>query len=157
MAVAVPGHVYATGHNCATWRAAVRPARLLKDDTGADETSMQTSSYIDIWCWLGPRRDAVQVKAIATTCRSTFLSINGAQLYSPYVGDSERALRDLFTRARAAPPAVIFLDEVRHGVCVISNHNSRLSGGGAGGPPRRRAQHQRRAGARLCGKQNYYG
>ncbi len=53
-----------------------------------------------------------QVKAIATTSQSTFLSINGAQLYSPYVGDAEKVIRDTFTRARAAHPAVIFLDEV---------------------------------------------
>jgi len=35
------------------------------------------------------------VRAAATTCHSTFLSISGAQLYSPYVGDSERILTEV--------------------------------------------------------------
>ncbi|KAJ2796237.1 hypothetical protein H4R20_005596 [Coemansia guatemalensis] len=52
------------------------------------------------------------VKVIATQVRSTFLSINGAALYSPYVGDAERTLRETFQRARATSPAVIFFDEV---------------------------------------------
>eukprot|EP00051_Salpingoeca_urceolata_P016906 m.227460 g.227460 ORF g.227460 m.227460 type:complete len:794 (-) comp18815_c0_seq2:96-2477(-) len=52
------------------------------------------------------------VKAIATGCHATFLTLNGAQLYSPFVGDSERTLRDVFRQARAAAPAVLFLDEV---------------------------------------------
>ncbi|KAJ2613977.1 hypothetical protein H4S08_001941 [Coemansia sp. RSA 1365] len=52
------------------------------------------------------------VKVIATQVRSTFLSINGAALYSPYVGDAERTLRETFQRARATSPAVIFFDEI---------------------------------------------
>ena len=32
------------------------------------------------------------VRAVATSCHVTFLAINGGQLYSPYVGDSERTL-----------------------------------------------------------------
>ncbi|KAJ1941824.1 hypothetical protein FBU59_003385 [Linderina macrospora] len=52
------------------------------------------------------------VKIIATQTKATFLSINGAALYSPYVGDSEKAVREIFKRARASSPAVIFFDEV---------------------------------------------
>ncbi|KAJ1956548.1 hypothetical protein EC988_001289 [Linderina pennispora] len=52
------------------------------------------------------------VKIIATQTKATFLSVNGAQLYSPYVGDAEKTVRELFKRARAASPSVIFFDEI---------------------------------------------
>ncbi|KAI8092750.1 P-loop containing nucleoside triphosphate hydrolase protein [Halteromyces radiatus] len=51
------------------------------------------------------------VKVIASSSGASFLSINGAQLYSPYVGDSEKVVRTTFQRARASAPAIIFLDE----------------------------------------------
>ena len=35
------------------------------------------------------------VRAAASNCHVTFLSLSGAQLYSPYVGDSERAIRQV--------------------------------------------------------------
>ncbi|KAJ2488373.1 hypothetical protein IWW37_004873 [Coemansia sp. RSA 2050] len=52
------------------------------------------------------------VRVLATQMGSTFISINGAALYSPFVGDSERALRDVFRRARSARPAIVFFDEI---------------------------------------------
>ncbi|HWB37297.1 MAG TPA: AAA family ATPase, partial [Rugosimonospora sp.] len=52
------------------------------------------------------------VKAIAGTGRANVLSVKGAELLSKWVGDSERAVRELFRRAREAAPTLIFLDEV---------------------------------------------
>ncbi|TPX45576.1 hypothetical protein SeMB42_g00646 [Synchytrium endobioticum] len=52
------------------------------------------------------------VKALATSSGVTFLSINGASLYSPFVGDSEKTVRSLFTRARMAKPTIVFIDEI---------------------------------------------
>ncbi|XP_070543566.1 ATPase family gene 2 protein homolog B-like [Ptychodera flava] len=52
------------------------------------------------------------VKAAASACSATFLAISGAQLYSPYVGDSEKYIAEIFQRARLGAPAIIFLDEV---------------------------------------------
>ncbi|KAJ1834059.1 hypothetical protein LPJ63_002252 [Coemansia sp. RSA 2711] len=52
------------------------------------------------------------IKVIATQNKATFLSINGASLYSPFVGDAERTLRETFRQARATRPAVIFFDEI---------------------------------------------
>lgn len=52
------------------------------------------------------------VKAAATTSHCAFLSVSGADLYSPYVGDSEKALAQLFRQARACAPCVLFLDEI---------------------------------------------
>ncbi|AWP01380.1 putative spermatogenesis-associated protein 5-like protein 1 [Scophthalmus maximus] len=52
------------------------------------------------------------VRAAATSSHSAFLSVSGADLYSPYVGDSEKALAQLFRQARACAPCVLFLDEI---------------------------------------------
>jgi transitional endoplasmic reticulum ATPase len=52
------------------------------------------------------------VKAIAGTGKANVLSVKGAELLSKWVGDSERAVRELFRRARDAAPTLVFLDEV---------------------------------------------
>lgn len=52
------------------------------------------------------------VKAVATSCHCSFLSVSGADLFSPYVGDSEKILSQIFRQARANTPAIIFLDEI---------------------------------------------
>ncbi|NXK03573.1 SPA5L protein, partial [Herpetotheres cachinnans] len=52
------------------------------------------------------------VKAVATSCHCSFLSVSGADLFSPYVGDSEKILAQVFRQARANTPAIIFLDEI---------------------------------------------
>ena len=36
----------------------------------------------------------------------------GPELFSKWVGDSEKAVRQVFSRARAAAPAIIFFDEI---------------------------------------------
>lgn len=51
-------------------------------------------------------------KAIATSWSWNFLPVRGPELLRMYVGESERALRDLFEVARAAAPAIIFFDEI---------------------------------------------
>jgi ribosome biogenesis ATPase len=40
------------------------------------------------------------------------MSIKGPELLNKYVGESERAVRQLFARARAAAPCVLFFDEL---------------------------------------------
>jgi transitional endoplasmic reticulum ATPase len=52
------------------------------------------------------------VKAIAGTGKANVLSVKGAELLSKWVGDSEKAVRELFRRARDAAPTLVFLDEV---------------------------------------------
>lgn len=52
------------------------------------------------------------VKAAANSSHCAFLSVSGADLYSPYVGDSEKALAQLFRQARACAPSILFLDEI---------------------------------------------
>jgi transitional endoplasmic reticulum ATPase len=52
------------------------------------------------------------VKAIAGSGRANVLSVKGAELLSKWVGESERAVRELFRRARESAPSIVFLDEV---------------------------------------------
>lgn len=52
------------------------------------------------------------VKAVAAATNTVFIAVSGAHLYSPYLGHSENLLTELFTRARACAPSILFLDEV---------------------------------------------
>ncbi|MFY1634511.1 AAA family ATPase [Solwaraspora sp. WMMB335] len=52
------------------------------------------------------------VTALAGTGKANVLSVKGAELLSKWVGESERAVRELFRRAREAAPTLVFLDEV---------------------------------------------
>ncbi|KAJ8340407.1 hypothetical protein SKAU_G00350400 [Synaphobranchus kaupii] len=52
------------------------------------------------------------VKAAASSSHCAFLSVSGADLFSPFVGDSEKTLAQLFRQARACAPSVLFLDEI---------------------------------------------
>ncbi|CAL5227006.1 g9897 [Coccomyxa viridis] len=51
-------------------------------------------------------------KASANESGANFISIKGPELLNKYVGESERAVRQLFARARAAQPCVLFFDEL---------------------------------------------
>ncbi|KAG8932903.1 hypothetical protein FRC01_011778 [Tulasnella sp. 417] len=51
-------------------------------------------------------------KAVANQSRANFISIKGPELLNKYVGESERAVRQVFTRARASSPCIIFFDEL---------------------------------------------
>jgi len=51
-------------------------------------------------------------KAVATSSGLNFIAVKGAELLSMYVGESERAVREVFRKARAAAPSIIFFDEV---------------------------------------------
>lgn len=51
-------------------------------------------------------------KAVANESRANFISVRGPELLNKYVGESERAVRQVFVRARASAPCVIFFDEL---------------------------------------------
>ena len=51
------------------------------------------------------------IKALANEAGAAFFSVKGAELLDKYVGESERAVRDVFARARATAPSIIFFDE----------------------------------------------
>ncbi|MFC7133838.1 MULTISPECIES: CDC48 family AAA ATPase [Salinibaculum] len=51
-------------------------------------------------------------RAIAGESGVNFVSVAGPEILDRYVGESERAVRDLFERARQTAPAIVFLDEI---------------------------------------------
>jgi transitional endoplasmic reticulum ATPase len=51
-------------------------------------------------------------KAVATESQANFISIKGPEFLSKWVGESEKAVREVFRKARQAAPSVIFLDEI---------------------------------------------
>jgi len=51
-------------------------------------------------------------KAVANESHANFISVKGPELLNKYVGESERAVRQVFQRARASKPCVIFFDEL---------------------------------------------
>jgi len=51
-------------------------------------------------------------KAVATESEMNFISIKGPEVFSKWVGESEKAIRETFRKGRMAAPAVIFIDEV---------------------------------------------
>ena len=50
-------------------------------------------------------------KAIANEAKANFISIKGPEMISKWVGESERAIREIFKKAKQSAPAIIFLDE----------------------------------------------
>lgn len=51
-------------------------------------------------------------KALATESGLNFLAIKGPEIFDKYVGESERKIRDIFNKARASSPSIIFIDEI---------------------------------------------
>jgi len=51
-------------------------------------------------------------RAVATESEANFISIKGPEVFSKWVGESERAIREVFRKARMSAPAIIFFDEI---------------------------------------------
>jgi ribosome biogenesis ATPase len=51
-------------------------------------------------------------KAVANDAQASFILIKGPELLNKYVGESERAIRELFTRAKSCAPCILFFDEM---------------------------------------------
>jgi len=51
-------------------------------------------------------------KAVATESEANFISIKGPELFSKWVGETEKGIREVFRKARQAAPTVLFFDEV---------------------------------------------
>ncbi|KAG1739442.1 P-loop containing nucleoside triphosphate hydrolase protein [Suillus paluster] len=54
----------------------------------------------------------VLARACATESGVNFVAVKGPELLNKYVGESEKAVRDIFSKARAASPSIIFFDEI---------------------------------------------
>ena len=66
-------------------------------------------------------------RALACESCMNFLSVKGSELYSKYVGESEKAVAKLFARARQAAPTVVFFDE-------LDGLTTARTAGGSGAP-----------------------
>ena len=51
-------------------------------------------------------------KAVATESGANFIAVRGPEILSKWFGESERAIREIFKKARMAAPCVIFFDEI---------------------------------------------
>jgi transitional endoplasmic reticulum ATPase len=51
-------------------------------------------------------------KAVATESGANFISVRGPEILSKWVGESEKAIREIFKKARQAAPCLIFFDEI---------------------------------------------
>ena len=51
-------------------------------------------------------------KAVATESAANFISIKGPEVFSKWVGESEKAIREIFKKARQSSPSIVFLDEL---------------------------------------------
>lgn len=78
----------------------------------------------------------LMAKAVATECKSNFISIKGPELLSMWFGNSEENVRNVFAKARQAAPCVLFFDE------LDSIGRTRGGGGGAGGEASDRVMNQ---------------
>ena len=70
-------------------------------------------------------------KALATESQVNFISVKGPELLSKWVGESEKAIREVFRKARTASPALVFFDEIdavatRRGAGDSSGVNERV-------------------------------
>ncbi|MEM4424224.1 MAG: CDC48 family AAA ATPase [Pyrobaculum sp.] len=51
-------------------------------------------------------------KAVATESGANFIAVRGPEIFSKWVGESEKMVREIFRKARMAAPAVVFIDEI---------------------------------------------
>ena len=51
-------------------------------------------------------------KAVATESESNFISIKGPEVFNKWVGESEKAIREVFRKARTAAPSIVYFDEL---------------------------------------------
>jgi transitional endoplasmic reticulum ATPase len=51
-------------------------------------------------------------KAVATESKANFISVKGPEVLSKWVGESEKAIREIFKKAKQVAPCIVFLDEI---------------------------------------------
>lgn len=63
----------------------------------------------------------LMARAVASEAKMNFLAVKGPELFSKWVGDSEKAVRSLFAKAKDNAPAILFFDEI-DGLAVTRGH-----------------------------------
>ena len=78
-------------------------------------------------------------KAVATESEANFIAVKGPEFLNKWVGESEKAVRETFRKARQASPCVIFMDEIDS----IAGDLPDADGDGRAGEPEQRGSHRR--------------
>ncbi|CAJ0825855.1 6407_t:CDS:10 [Entrophospora sp. SA101] len=67
----------------------------------------------------------LMAKALATEANLNFIAVKGPELFSKWVGESEKAVREIFRKARAASPSIIFfvIKQVLNNVTIVAATN----------------------------------
>ncbi|CAM0874868.1 unnamed protein product [Alopecurus aequalis] len=65
----------------------------------------------------------LMARAVASEAKMNFLAVKGPELFSKWVGDSEKAVRSLFAKAKDNAPAILFFDEI-DGLAVTRGHGN---------------------------------
>ncbi|KAK4455729.1 P-loop containing nucleoside triphosphate hydrolase protein [Podospora aff. communis PSN243] len=83
----------------------------IKDPELFTKVGIKPAAGILLWGPPGCGKTLV-AKAVANESKANFISIKGPELLNKYVGESERAVRQLFTRAKSSAPCILFFDEM---------------------------------------------
>jgi AAA family ATPase len=86
------------------------------------KSSPNTDSASTLLSWASPKglllygapgcSKTLLARALASEAGANFISVKGGELYNKYVGESEKGVARLFSRACQAAPAIIFFDEI---------------------------------------------
>lgn len=91
----------------AAWRAYQKvPSRL----TRSTRLDMLPTNRLLLYGFPGCGKTLL-ASAVAKECGLNFISVKGPEILNKYIGASEKSVRDLFERAQAARPCVLFFDE----------------------------------------------
>ncbi|KFK34909.1 hypothetical protein AALP_AA5G209400 [Arabis alpina] len=69
----------------------------------------------------------LMARAVASEAKLNFLAVKGPELFSKWVGESEKAVRSLFAKARANAPSIIFFDEIDSLASIRGKENDGVS------------------------------
>jgi transitional endoplasmic reticulum ATPase len=76
-----------------------------------DELDMQAAKGVLLYGPPGTGKTLL-AKAVANEAESNFISIKGPELLNKYVGESEKGVREVFSKARENAPTIVFFDEI---------------------------------------------
>lgn len=63
----------------------------------------------------------LMARAVASEAKLNFLAVKGPELFSKWLGDSEKAVKSLFAKAKSNSPSIIFFDEI-DGLAITRGH-----------------------------------
>ena len=102
VATEAPRSVPAHGHPASQGYSALRTPRLQQGARIRPCTGVSVSHATQ----------TLMAKALASQSKLNFIAVKGPELFSKWVGESEKAVKEVFRKARAAAPSIVFFDEI---------------------------------------------